>query len=355
MIKLPIRDYLGSIETTPETIKTAVYQAQKGEYAYLFSLFRHMIKNDPHLSAVIDTRILTLQSKRFTLLGGCSKFYEDFLTKNFMEIVKQVIYSKLFSFSVIQLVRTGSEVKLTPYENKNVDWIKKEDKVCVRDNETDKIYNLSESRFKVIEGGNPLLQPLTAYYLFKAFAVTNWASFTEIFGKPVRIGKYLPGTSSSEKEELWDMLLNAGTDLVMMTSENIDVQFLDFAGKSGSGDLYERLAEFCNKEISKRILGQTMTTEDGSSLGQAKIHNYVRKDILEADARFTELETESVLRKAGQILGIAGAVPRVRINTEPPLDLSQRIKIDKEIFEMGFRFSPDYIERTYNIKVSEEV
>ncbi|WP_275039550.1 phage portal protein family protein [Bartonella vinsonii] len=44
-------------------------------------------------------------------------------------------------------------------------------------------------------------------------------------------------------------------------------------------------AEYLDRQISKGVLGQTMTTDDGSSFSQARIHENVRHDIARADAR----------------------------------------------------------------------
>nr|WP_284521082.1 DUF935 family protein [Shigella boydii] len=41
----------------------------------------------------------------------------------------------------------------------------------------------------------------------------------------------------------------------------------------------------CDAQISKAVLGQTMTTDNGSSRSQADVHNQVRMDIVRWDAR----------------------------------------------------------------------
>jgi phage gp29-like protein len=45
------------------------------------------------------------------------------------------------------------------------------------------------------------------------------------------------------------------------------------------------LAEGWDKQVSKAVVGQTMSTDDGSSQAQATIHNEVRVDLLQADAK----------------------------------------------------------------------
>ncbi|MEM9424054.1 MAG: DUF935 family protein, partial [Spirochaetota bacterium] len=55
--------------------------------------------------------------------------------------------------------------------------------------------------------------------------------------------------------------------------------------KSGSRTAqYASLADFVNKEISKIVLQQTMTTENGSSRSQSETHNEVRHTMRDADS-----------------------------------------------------------------------
>ena len=67
--------------------------------------------------------------------------------------------------------------------------------------------------------------------------------------------------------------------------ESVRIQFEQAANVAGAGDFFDKLAAFWDKQISKGVLGQTMTADDGSSLSQAQVHQTVRLDIMTADAR----------------------------------------------------------------------
>ena len=57
-------------------------------------------------------------------------------------------------------------------------------------------------------------------------------------------------------------------------------------GKTSSTDLYERLARYCDEQISKAVLGQTLTSDSGGgSYAQSKTHNEVRHDLTVADCK----------------------------------------------------------------------
>ena len=56
---------------------------------------------------------------------------------------------------------------------------------------------------------------------------------------------------------------------------------------AGAANPYESLIEFCNREMSKRVVGQTLTTDSGVKSGSyalGQIHAQVRDDIVKADA-----------------------------------------------------------------------
>jgi phage gp29-like protein len=77
------------------------------------------------------------------------------------------------------------------------------------------------------------------------------------------------------------MIANDGAAII---PQGMDVEFHEVNGSRGEA-VFGGLLEYVDKQISKLVVGQTMTSDDGSSLGQAKIHNEVRLDILRADGK----------------------------------------------------------------------
>ncbi|MFX5157705.1 DUF935 family protein, partial [Acinetobacter baumannii] len=64
--------------------------------------------------------------------------------------------------------------------------------------------------------------------------------------------------------------------------KGMEIELLE-AARSGTGD-YKTLHDTMDETIAKAILGQTMTTDNGSSKSQAEVHMEVRQDIVKADA-----------------------------------------------------------------------
>lgn len=125
------------------------------------------------------------------------------------------------------------------------------------------------------------------WYLFKNYSIKDWVIFCEVFGMPLRVGKYDTGASESDKEALWNAVKAIGTDAAGVISKATEIEFITGNNGTASSDLYENLARFGNKEISKSILGSTLTADsDGKgSYALGNVHNDVRIDLINADCR----------------------------------------------------------------------
>jgi phage gp29-like protein len=133
-----------------------------------------------------------------------------------------------------------------------------------------------------IRGGLARLAAWT--YIFKNYAVKDWMAFCEVFGMPLRLGKYRPGETEDNIAILRSAVANLGSDAAAVIPEGMLIEFIESAKSTGGQELFEKLATWLDKQMSKAILGQTMTADDGSSKAQAAVHNDVREDIRDADA-----------------------------------------------------------------------
>ena len=124
-------------------------------------------------------------------------------------------------------------------------------------------------------------------YLFKNYVLKDWVTFTEVFGQPLRVGKYHAGASEQDKQALLRAVSRIGTDAAAIMPESMVIEFTE-AHQNGSAELYQKFCEYLDAQVSKAVLGQTLTTEmpsSGGSRAAAEVHEGVRRDILNADAR----------------------------------------------------------------------
>lgn len=134
-----------------------------------------------------------------------------------------------------------------------------------------------------IRGG--LARAVAWTFLFKSFTTKDWAIFCEAYGQPLRLGKWGEGASEDDKSKLIEAVSSIGTDFAAVVPASMAIDFIK-ADISGSHELYERRADWLDRQTSKVVLGQTGTTDaiaGGHAVG--RVHDKVRQDIEEADAR----------------------------------------------------------------------
>ena len=131
-----------------------------------------------------------------------------------------------------------------------------------------------------------LFRQLVWTYLFKNYSVGDLAEFLEIYGIPVRLGKYPPNASEREKSTLLRALVGIGHNAAGIIPEGMLIDFKDAA--TGDPKAFELMISWCERNQSKVILGGTLTSgADGASSTNAlgNIHNEVRKDLRDGDIR----------------------------------------------------------------------
>ena len=134
-----------------------------------------------------------------------------------------------------------------------------------------------------------LAYAVAAVALLKSVAVRDWWAYGEMFGLPVRVGTYNAQTATDTDIETLTAAvaaLAADAGCVIPDSMAIDVQSPGTGGGSGgSSALFPAQAAWCDQQISKAVVGATMTADDGASRSQAEVHLAVREDLVRDDVR----------------------------------------------------------------------
>lgn len=123
-------------------------------------------------------------------------------------------------------------------------------------------------------------------WMYKAFTAKDWAIFTQNYGAPIRVGKYDRAASDADKAVLWRAVGSIAGDCAAIIPAEMSIEFISVKDTGKSGELYEKRADWLDRQISKAVLGQTTTT-DAVSGGHAvsQEHRLVQEDIERADAR----------------------------------------------------------------------
>jgi phage gp29-like protein len=126
-------------------------------------------------------------------------------------------------------------------------------------------------------------------YLFKNYILKDWITFAEVYGQPMRVGKYGPGATDIDKAALLQAVANIGTDAAAIIPNSMAIEFVESrGGGQKSHEMYERFCLYLDKLLTIGVLGQELTTSlphGGGSRAAAEVHDVVRRDIATDDAR----------------------------------------------------------------------
>lgn len=127
-----------------------------------------------------------------------------------------------------------------------------------------------------------LLNPVSPKAIIKKNVETAWAEFCEMFGMPIRVGK-VASRNPADLDRMEAFLKGMGSAAYAVTGID-DIIELKESSKGDAYQVYDKLMDRQDKAISKIFLGNTMTTDDGSSRSQAEVHERV------GDKRMFELK-----------------------------------------------------------------
>jgi phage gp29-like protein len=319
---------------------------------------------DGHLSGAIQQRCGMTTQKSFRLTdkdkNENKELTELFETAWFKDFVDYALQSIFWGHSLIELgnVITGADGKIK-YDQVTLvprNHVVPEYSLILK-NESDQLKHGFDYRERplsdwVIEVGKKdnlgLLLKATPHAISKRHSGSFWDQFEEIFGIPLRIAKT---TSRDEKDRarIEQMMQNLGAAAWALFPEGTDVEIKE-ASHRDAYQVFDKRIERCNSELSKIILVQTMTIDDGSSRSQSETHLEVFKNLVAGDA---DLVRDAVNDKL---------IPRMIAHGFPlegyTFDWDEGVDIKPEIMqkveEMVMReydIDPEYYVEKYNIPV----
>lgn len=142
-------------------------------------------------------------------------------------------------------------------------------------------------------------------YIFKHNGLKWWVTLAERYGLPWVIGRLGGEANEAQRQELASKLASLALDAVAVVPHGAEIQIETMQGVSP--DVHDRLVKYCNAEISKVIVGQTLTTElDGEgSRAAAQVHQDIRDEIVAGDRRLIAGAVTRLCRWICEINGIS--------------------------------------------------
>ena len=294
---------------TPVKLARILEAAEQGDIRSQHELFMDMEEKDAHIHAEMGKRkraLLTVDwdivpprnasATERKLAGYAKELIQD--VPNFEDVILDALdgIGHGFSCQEIEWELLGSEWLPKAITHRPQGWFQTDretrTQIRLRDNTLDGqvlqpfgwITHVHKAKSGYIARAG-LHRVLAWPYLFKNYSVGDLAEFLEIYGLPLRLGKYQGGASDEEKATLLRAVMSIGHDAAGIIPEGMSIDFTEAA--KGSEGPFMAMVEWCEKSQSKAILGGTLTSQaDGKSSTNAlgNVHNEVRHDLMVSDA-----------------------------------------------------------------------
>lgn len=196
-----------------------------------------------------------------------------------------------------------------------------------------------------------LLNKATPHVLWKKNVSVAWSEFAELFGMPIRLGKTNINNPDNRKN-MENMLRNMSDAAWAVVDLEDDIELAQLS-KTDAYQIYNVFIERANSEISKLILGQTMTTDDGSSRSQASVHKDIFDLRVKSWRNWFERQTNDQLIPQMERHGILseGSDLRFKFDTSPSV---QALFEKVEKLAQFYTIDPSFIQDNFGIPVGEK-
>lgn len=374
---------IGSI--TPTKLGQILRSHAAGDMDDFLTFAEEVEEKNQHYGAVLGTRKRAVEGLEFEVTAQSQDRADQEIAAHcqtlinrpeFVELVQDMLDALGKGFSVVnQVWDTEALNSAAPWEPVAWEWC--DPRLFMLDDETGSTLRLKDpdvregvelepfkyiTHFSKIKSGAPhraALARLVAWvYLFENFTLKDWVGYIETYGQPFRIGKYGPTASDEDVSTLVRALQNLGTDAAAAVPESMMIDFMK-SDSSSDSDAFLKLAEFCQRSISKAVLGQTMSTDavggGGIGNGLSNLHGETKHDITRSDARKVCASVMRYVLKPYIDLNF-GRQARYPLLSSPvlsPEDLKVLIEVVKELAVLGLPIPKKWANQRFGIPTAK--
>jgi hypothetical protein len=264
-------------------------------FLFLAELYQNL-KLDSHTVSVIESRIFRVLRSKFVFINEAGDEVPEvkilFERPWFEDFLKEALWSKFEGVKVLEIFKVDEFLELYTAEAIPMEHTNPKKGLILKEpgDETGYDYRsgILESYYMQIGKDRELgmLADIAPLILAKKLAMGSWLDFIEKFGIPPRFVT-TDNMTTQRQNELLEMMLAMVNNHVAVIQGTEKIEIGDVP-RTDAHKVFDEMIARLNSEISKRILGQTMTTENGSSRSQAEVHEKVANDRHESDKLFAQ-------------------------------------------------------------------
>ena len=294
---------------TPERLAQILQSADQGEIADFLAVAEEMEERDAHYRCEIGKRRMAVSGLHMAVESATDAAEDVALADEIRALVADPVFDDLVKglldalgkgFAVCEIIwRRGETWRPVSYLWRDPRFFKFDKETgsqlrLLTDANSSEGEELPPYKFVAhrphIKSGLALRGGLARVacwsFLCKAFAIKDWMAFGEVFGMPLRLGKYDAGASREEIAILRKAVADLASDAAAVMPDSMKIELVEAQKAGGGEEIYERLANWLDTQVSRAILGQSATTSGTpGKLGADKAQSDVREDIRDDDAR----------------------------------------------------------------------
>jgi len=368
---------------TPATLAAFLQAAEDGDLLSQAELFMDMREKDTHIDAELHKREMAVKKLEWSLVPPRNASAVEIKNTQVLEdLIRDELNVGALTMSMLDAIGHGYAcIELgwgrnaqglwypSEVEHRSPTWftspLTDRNTLHLRDNSSQYgvplhpfgwVPHIHRSRSGYI-ARTGLFRSLAWPYLYKNYSVRDLAEFLEIYGLPIRLGKYPEAASDKAKKDLMSAVLSIGHHAAGIIPDNMAVE-LQQVMASGSADSFKVMMDWCEGCISKAILGGTLTSSTGAngnrSLGD--VHNEVRLDIRDDDAtQIDESKTAFLVYPMAMLNGLFAdnRCPKWISDTQEPDDLSLYADSLPKLVAIGAKIPVSYVTNKLKIPMPE--
>ncbi len=334
-----------------ERIHSAVSAAESGDTTNLFSIYRDALIADTHLAGEIDKRFIAILGDDPVVKAKSDK-PEDILAADviaraidrvpdFIGMCADLLWGTMWPLAMVERTykRAESGLGLTwdwhefiPVPDHLLTWPFGELKIREVNQASGMLSGQClpvDARRYITHRGHLMRTPdnwggpmraLVWWFFLKVMDREWWVRFLDKFGTPFTVAKFDKNDDKSRQilERAFNLSARIG-GLVVTKDTQID---LIQATTQGNSDAFKAFHDTCNREMSKRIVGQTLSADaqsTGMNSGNAALQGEVRSDIAQFDKKMlSQTLRHQLFRPLLRMNGLTGAVPDLMWGQEEP-------------------------------------
>lgn len=346
--------------------------AEAGDVADLFTLYRDVMATDSHIANEFTKRKAAVLGDRVNVRAWNAKDPVDIEaatfcgelteTQTFTDLQSWLLNATLWPVAVAEKVfaAKGGGFVLTgivPVPYQLIDYRSGRLQILAADPDTHLPLPASgvdpdPDRY-IIHRGHTLPVPdywggpfrgILFWWLLRTMSRQWWAQFVERFGQPFFKGRYGDSDGRNILHQAFAMANRLGGIAISKATEVEIVQ----TAMADSSNSHQQFIQLCNDEISRAIVGQTLSSSAAPTGelggGTAALQGDVREDLRRMDARrLAQTVRAQLFAQYMRINGMIGNASRLAFGSETDTAMKTKIGMIGDLFTAGLEPTDDGI------------